>query len=171
MGFLATKDNAIFELTPGKSYEKDFKLTQIPFCGPIAPSILFYKNSILSCNDSLRQKDSSYYESFQNTISILYLSLIEEPSIIIEIHGHASSNEKNSEHLALYRAQLIKEILVAKGINKKRMVVKSWGHNKLIVSNKIIKKAKTKEEKSALHTRNQRVVYRVISWDFAEDKN
>lgn len=168
LGFLATKDVAIFELKPGNVYEKNFELTEVPFCGPIAPSLLFYKNSILSYNDSLHKKDSINYESFQNTINLLYLTLIEEPGIVIEIQGHASNNEKNPQELSEFRVQLIKEILVAKGINKNRILTKSWGSQKLLIRDDIIKKAKTKEEKNALHLKNQRVIFRIISWDFKE---
>lgn len=168
LGFLATKDVAIFELKPGNIYEKNFELTEVPFCGPIAPSILFYKNSILSCNDSLHQKDSAFYGNFKNIINTLYLSLLEEPTITIEIHGHADYEEKNTDYLSLYRAQFIKELLVTKGINKKRIDVKGRGHEKLIIRKKIIKQAKTSQDKLALHLKNQRVVFRIINWDFKE---
>lgn len=168
LGFLATKDNAVFELEPGNIYVKDFELREIISCGPIAPTILFNYNSILSCNDSIHQVDSANYESFYNTIQILYASLKENPTIIIEIQGNASSHEKNAQNLSLYRAQLIKEILIAKGINKNRLLTKSWGNQKLLIRDNIIKKAKTKEEKLALHLKNQRVVFRIISWDFKE---
>jgi len=168
LGFLATKNNAVFELVPGKIYNKDFELREIISCGPIAPAILFNPNSILSCNDSIRNVDSVNFESFYNTIQILYFSLKENPTIIIEIIGNASSHEKNAQNLSLYRAQLIKEILIAKGINRNRLLIKSLGNKRLLIKDNIIKKAKTKEEKLALHMRNQRVVFRIISWDFKE---
>ena len=78
------------------------------------------------------------------------------------------SIEKNNELLALYRTQLIKEVLIAKGINKNRITTKGWGNTKLLIKDKVIKKAKSQEEKLALHTKNQRVVFRIISWDFKE---
>lgn len=168
LGFLATKDVAIFELKPGKVYEKNFELTEVPFCGPVAPSLLFYKNSIICYNDSLHKKDSINYESFHNTINLLYSTLKEEPGIVIEIQGHASINEKNPQDLSEFRAQLIKEILVAKGINRNRLQTKSWGSQKLLIRDDVIKKVKTKEEKDTLHQKNQRVVFRIISWDFKE---
>jgi hypothetical protein len=65
---------------------------------------------------------------------------------------------------------LIKEILAAKGINRERLFVKGWGNQKLLIPDSIIKKAKTKEEKLALHIRNQRVVFKFISWHFVEKK-
>jgi outer membrane protein OmpA-like peptidoglycan-associated protein len=166
-GFLANKDSGSGDLFSYNEYIKNFSLTKVISCGP-APSIRFNTNSIISCNDSLSKIDSIQYLGFDNTINFLYSTFLENPSVIIQLQGHASSIEKNHEALALYRAQLIKEILVAKGINRKRIEVKGWGNHKLLITDLVINKAKTKEEKMILHLKNQRVVFRIISWDFKE---
>lgn len=169
-GFLASKETVIVDLTETREYKKDFVLTKVIYCGPYAPTILFNTNSITSCNDSIAKIDSIQYLSFDNSIQSLYEQLKENSNIIIEIQAHASLIEKNPAQLSLFRAELIKEILIAKGLNSRRIEVKGWGTQKLLIKNNIIRKAKTKEEKQALHTKNQRVVFRVISWDFKEDK-
>ncbi len=167
-GFLASKDKAIFELHPGNIYEKNFALMEIPFCGPVAPRILFYTNSVTSCNDSLSRKDSVRDVSLDHAISILYEELKENPGLIIELQSHASAIEKDPEQLSVKRAEYVRELLVAKGINAKRIEIKGFGIQKLLVSDAVIKKAKIKEEKMALHTMNQRVNVRIINWDFKE---
>jgi len=169
LGFLASKDQAVFELQAGHTYEKNFELRDIPFCGPIAPALLFYTNSLMSCNDSLRKKDSTqYYADFNTVLNTLYMALKEEPGIVIEINAHASTIEKNPQQLSLQRADHVRQLLIAKGINPKRIEVKSFGKNKLLVTDATIKKAKTQEDKMSLHLKNQRVVFRTINWDFKE---
>ncbi|MES2760580.1 MAG: OmpA family protein [Bacteroidota bacterium] len=130
--------------------------------------IYFNTNSIISCNDSLHQLDSMRVQTFDYACKEMITILKENPTIIIEVVGHASTQEKNHELLSLYRAQLIKEILVAKSVNTKRIKTRGWGNHKLLIKDDFIKKARTKEEKQSLHIRNQRVYYRVIDWDFKE---
>ncbi len=52
-GFLANKDFGKGKLNGNISFVKNFQLTYVVHCGPLAPTILFYKHSIISCNDSL----------------------------------------------------------------------------------------------------------------------
>lgn len=167
-GFLANKNIQIGILNNDTIIIKDFTMSAVIACGPVAPAVLFNTNSIISCNDSLAKIDSISFGYLKDAVINLHKTLIENPTIIIEMQGHASSIEKNPEQLALYRTQIIKEILIAKGINKNRLLTKSWGNQKLLIRDNIIKKAKTKEEKLALHLKNQRVVFRIISWDFKE---
>lgn len=166
-GFLANKDFGKIELMAGTSYIKNFDLTPVS-CGPGFPGILFNTNSIVSCNDSLSKIDSTRYGYLKDAITFLYQTLKENPTIIIEMQGHASTIEKNPVQLALFRTQMIKEILISKGLNKNRLLTKSWGNQKLLIRDDLIKKAKSKEEKLALHTKNQRVVFRIVSWDFKD---
>lgn len=73
---------------------------------------------------------------------------------------------KNPEELSLKRAEDIREKLVLKGINRDRILIKSWGNRKLLVTDQMIneaKNAKTKEEKASIHLKNQRVVFRIVS--------
>ncbi len=168
LGFLATKDTAVFVMQQGKTYLKNFELTEVPFCGPIARNLYFKRNSASSCNDSLHKVDSLIYDRYHTVITDLTMSLKYDPGLMIEIEAHASSGEINPKKLSELRAQTIKDALVANGINPKRLAIKGWGSTKLLVDDTTINKAKTKEEKLALHTKNQRIYYRITSWDFKE---
>jgi hypothetical protein len=168
LGFLASKEHAVFELQPGNTYVKDFTLTAVPFCGPYFPAIFFRVNSIISCNDSLSRRDSINHMAFDHAISSLYEDLKENPGLVIELQSHASTIEKDPEVLSLKRAEYIRQLLIEKSVNGKRIFVKGYGVRKLLVTDAMIKKAKTKEEKMAMHLRNQRVVFRIISFDFKE---
>jgi hypothetical protein len=45
---------------------------------------------------------------------------------------------------------------------------KGWGEKKLLVKDDVINKAKTKEEKEALHAKNRRTVFRIVNWDYVD---
>ncbi len=167
-GFLANKDFGKGELNGNIGFVKNFELDPVRDCEQVIPRILFYKNSLISCNDSLYRLDSTYRMKFIDACNLFYNTLKANPTMVIELDGHASNQEKNCTELSLYRAQLIKEILVSKGINDKRIQTKGWGSMKLLVKEDVIKKTKTIEEKQALHSKNQRVVFRVLNWDFKE---
>ena len=56
-----------------------------------------------------------------------------------------------------------------KGIDEKRLVAKAWGIQKLKITDKQIKKAKTKEEKEAMRQINRRVLFKIVSWDYKQN--
>lgn len=170
LGFLANKDTGHFELLTRTLFEKNFNLKPVYGCGRIIPYIYFKTNQIVHCNDSLNKIDSVQYKTFNYAINDIVKYLTKNPTIIVELQGHASSKEKNSQYLSEYRAQLIKEVLSAKGINRKRIKIKGWGNKKLLIRDNVIKKAETPEKKAEFHIKNQRVLLRIISWDFEGDK-
>ena len=164
-GFLASKESGKFEIHKDTAFVKDFVLVPVS-CGPGLPVIMFNYNSIKSCNDSINKLKPTSLENFDDVILWMVTTLKDYPETVFEVCGHASTIEKNYEYLALYRAQLIREILITKGIDPKRLQAKGYGNHKLLVTDVQIKKAKTKEEKMALHAKNQRVTFKVLRWDF-----
>ncbi len=166
--FFASKDEGKGILKANTKFVKDFQLTKVLDCGTKMPSLIFYKNSPLCCNDSLNKVNPIYYDSFENAISLISQTLKDNPTITIELAGHASINENKPEKLSKQRAKNIKCALISKGINKKRIQTKGWSIEKLLIKTDQIEKAYTQEEKAALHLKNQRVVFRIISWDFKE---
>lgn len=165
-GWLANHDIGKAKLNPNTNIIKDFTLTRIKDCGTV-PYILFYKNSTKSCNDSLHKIKASEYNLYDEAISVYESILAGNPTIVIEIDGHASSLEEQPEELSLQRAETIKAILVARGINKGRIYTKGWGNKKLLVPDQIIND-KTTGEKITLHLKNQRVIFKILNWDFKE---
>ncbi len=169
-GWLASNDIGKAKLKPNTNIIKDFTLTRVNDCGTV-PYIMFYKNSTKSCNDSLHKVNSSTYESYDNAISLYEDILTGNPTIVIEIAGHASSLETKPEELSLQRAEAIKAILVSRGIHKDRIYTKGWGNTKLLITDKVLndaKAARSKEEKLALHAKNQRAIIRILNWDFKQ---
>lgn len=168
-GFLASDDHGIFDITDSliKNYYKDFELTPIIHCETL-PRIMFKLNSTEMVTDysaAIFYSDTSSY-SVETEIKYLGKILKDNPTIVMELSAHCSSNEKCVKQLSLQRAEKVKEELVKLGINSKRLVCRGYGLEKLKVQNSVIKKAKTKEEKEALHAVNRRCVFKIINWEF-----
>ena len=85
--------------------------------------------------------------------------------IVLEIGVHSDNREselRSSSNLSQGRAQNIADYLVSKGIQPQRLTAKGWGRRKLLINDEQINKAKTLEEKEALHALNRRVELKVI---------
>lgn len=128
------------------------------------PATLFQKNSTeFFDGDSMHfQYDGTGAE----TINRIYKVLIDNPSIIIEISAHCSSEENNPDALAKRRGDKVKELLIKKGIDPIRVIPKGYGAKKLKITDLTIAKVKTKTEKEALRQVNRRAVFRILSWDY-----
>ncbi len=105
----------------------------------------------------------------KDSLEFLYKVLTDNPSIIVEIQAHTDSRgtDKKNDKLSQDRAQSVVDYLInEKKINPTRLQAKGYGKHKLLIKDDVIKKAKTKQEQEALHEKNRRVVFRIISWDF-----
>ncbi len=107
----------------------------------------------------------------KDSLEYLYKLLIDNPTIIIEIQAHTDSrgSDKKNDKLSQDRAQSVVDYLInEKKINPARLQAKGYGKRKLLIKDDVIKAVKTKEEQEALHEKNRRVVFRIISWDFID---
>lgn len=169
LGFLASDDHWKLKTNDStKFYTKNFELTPVTSCGYNILAVNYSYNS----TDYITQygmvnefTDSSYYET-REIINEMYLMLLNEPSMVIQLSGHCAANEKEPKKLSLLRAEKVKKDLVVLGVNEKRIVCLGYGIEKLKIQNNYIKKAKTKEEKEFLHSINRRCVYRILNYDF-----
>ena len=135
------------------------------------PSILFKKNEAIPL-DSIQEYDYEgkiSYLKMSTEISSIVKMLADNPNIILELSAHCSSDEKNPTELSKQRAEKVQQMLIIKGIDKERLVPKGWGVSKLKITDIQIAKAKTKEEKEALHQINRRVVFKILSWDYKKN--
>ena len=103
-------------------------------------------------------------QSFPELDSVVTF-LQKNKNIVIEIGVHADSRQSINccDKPTQNRAQNIADYLTAKGIAVNRMVAKGYGKTKLKVTDAQIAKAKTTQEKEALHALNRRVELRVLS--------
>ncbi len=162
IGFLANKD--IGKLTSvgeneSKDYIKDFALT------PVLPGEIRFPAVLYDLGKSTLRPES------KDSLNFLYQTLIDNPSIVIELQAHTDSrgNDKANQKLSEERAKSCVDYLnIEKKIPMARLMSKGWGEKKLLVKDDVINKAKTKEEKEALHAKNRRTVFRIVNWDYVD---
>ncbi|MEZ4756411.1 MAG: OmpA family protein [Flavobacteriales bacterium] len=104
----------------------------------------------------------------KDSLETLYQTLIDNPTIIIELSAHTDSRDSDARNqiLSQNRAQSCVNYLVTKGIDPARMVAKGYGESKLRITDAQIKAMKTKEEQEAAHQQNRRTEFRVLSYDY-----
>lgn len=158
-GYLASKDQRVIStvgLDKSKDFIADFELTPVvPFIR--MPQILY----ALASADLLSQSKDS--------LQFLYQTLADNGSIVVELNSHTDSRGKpaSNQELSQRRAQSCVDYLVKeKGINPARLQAKGYGATQLLITDDVIAKAKTKEEKEALHALNRRTAFRILNWDF-----
>jgi hypothetical protein len=120
--------------------------------------------------------DSKQPVNSQDSLLILYNTLVDNPTIIITIRSHTDSRGNNAynKELSLKRAKTCVDFLITKGINPARMVAEGKGEEELLITDDYIKKnAKTKPEQELLHQKNRRTDFKILSYDYIpteEDK-
>ncbi len=160
-GYLANKDVRVIT-TVGEAGSKNF---QADFAvKPVVPDLrmpqILYA---LGSADLLPEsKDSLNY---------LFNILKDNPSTVVELDAHTDSQGKPDANMTLSqaRAQSCVDFLVKeKGINADRLKAKGFGQTQLLVSDAQIKAAATKQDKDALHAKNRRTTFKVLSFDFVD---
>lgn len=160
LGFLASEEKGKFTtvgLTESTNFKKDFVLT------PVQEEIRFPAVLYDLGKATLRPES-------KDSLEFLYRTLTTNPTIIIELSAHTDSrgSTKSNDDLSQARAQSCVDYLISKGIPAARMQAKGYGERKLKITDAQIAKAKTKEEKEALHQINRRTVFKIISWDYVD---
>jgi hypothetical protein len=120
------------------------------------PCISFQKNSTKLIRCSGDDPDTTIY--------CLKNVMIENPTIVAEVVGRAWE-EKNTEVLSLRRAHLIKEKLVAYGVDSGRISVLGYADSKPPISAKEIEMAKM-PVKEDLKSINRSIIFRIIAFDY-----
>lgn len=160
-GYLASKDQGVLStvgVQESKDFVKDFELTpverEIRF-----PAVLY---ELAKADLKPESKDS---------LNFLYQTLIDNPTIIIQLSSHTDSRGSDAKNqiLSQARAQSCVDYLAnEKKIPLARLQAKGFGETRLLVKDDVINKAKTKEEKEALHQKNRRTVFSIVSWDYVD---
>jgi peptidoglycan-associated lipoprotein len=104
----------------------------------------------------------------EDSLMFLYQTLIDNPTIVIELSAHTDSrgSDKSNQILSENRAKSCVDFLISKGIDPERLVPKGYGETRLLVTDAEIAKLKTVEEKEAAHQKNRRTVFSVIRSDY-----
>lgn len=160
-GFLANRDVRIVT-TVGEGQSKEFvaDFCVIPIVpNPRMPEVRYQVGDYKLLPES---KDS---------LTFLYNIMKDNPSTVVELNSHTDSRGSAASNMTLSaaRAQSCVDFLVKeKGINEKRLVAKGYGSTQPLVSDAIINKEGTKEGKEALHAKNRRTSFKILSFDFVD---
>lgn len=160
-GYLASKDMGALTTAgepASKDFIKDFELT------PVEREIRFPAVLYDLGKADLRPES-------KDSLNFLYQTLIDNPTIVIQLSAHTDSrgNDAANQDLSQRRAQSCVDYLAnEKKIPLARMSAKGFGETRLLVTDDVINKAKTKEEKEALHAKNRRTVFSIVNWDYVD---
>ncbi|HLG02291.1 MAG TPA: OmpA family protein [Bacteroidia bacterium] len=169
-GYLNLPDKDKGKLTTvGEINSKDFTLD---FCLVPAETEIRFPAVLYDLDKSTLRPES------KDSLNFLYQTLIDNPTIIIEIASHtdARATNKYNQVLSQARAQACVDYLVnEKKVPKERMIAKGYGEERplrmadaTVLTEKYINSKKTTEEREALHQLNRRTVFRVLSWDYVD---
>lgn len=104
----------------------------------------------------------------RDSLEVLYKTLVDNPTIVIELLANTDSRGSDSYNLNLSqgRAKSAVDYLVSRGIARERMVPKGMGETNLLISDEEIAKLPTEEEREAAHQLNRRTEFRIIGTDY-----
>jgi peptidoglycan-associated lipoprotein len=160
--YLVAKDQiSTLGLMESTTFVKEFFITYVAKPVEIEfPEVRYaYDKWELQVNETVNSKDS---------LDHLYKTLVDNPTIIVELQAHTDSRgkDKYNEDLSQKRAQSCVDYLISKGIPAARMVARGYGESKLRITDEQINKLKTSEEKEAAHQKNRRTTFAVLSFDY-----
>lgn len=107
----------------------------------------------------------------KDSLNYLFNIMNDNPTTVVELNSHTDSRGSAASNMTLSaaRAQSCVDFLVKeKGINEKRLIAKGYGSTQPLVSDADIKKAGTKQEQEALHAKNRRTSFKILSFDFVD---
>lgn len=160
-GFLSSKDLRVFTtvgLDASKDFTADFAVCPV-VPNPRMPEVLYEVGSAALLPQS---KDS---------LNFLYDIMKDNPSTVVELNSHTDTRGDNDANMKLSaaRAQSCVDYLVKeKGINTNRLVAKGYGETIPLISDAQIAKEPSKEGKEALHAKNRRTSFKILSFDFVD---
>jgi peptidoglycan-associated lipoprotein len=162
------------------SFKHTFYLKLIDEKKPINLPMIIYEfdkaDLMIDPTGTKKGNDSQKPVNSEDSLLILYNTLIDNPTLVITLRSHTDSrgNNKYNKELSLRRAQTCVNYLISKGINPARMEAYGAGEEELLVTDDYIKKnAKTKPEQELLHQKNRRTDFKIKSYDYKpteEDK-
>jgi len=93
---------------------------------------------------------------------VVFMNLNKKLKLEIGVHSDSRTNPNCCNKPTENRARSIAQYLINHSISPDRIVAKGYGEYKLLIKDEQVNKAKTKEEKEALHALNRRVVFKIV---------
>lgn len=175
-GFLANKD--LGKLTSvgeneSKDFVKDFALD--PVLDEIRfPQVLYALGKadlLVDLDGTAKDNDTHKPINSKDSLNHLYQTLMDNPTLVVELQSHTDSRDNDAKNQILSEARAkscVDYLINEKKVPAARLMFKGYGEKKLLIKDDVINKAKTAEEKNALHQKNRRTVLRVVNWDYVD---
>ncbi|MBS1637406.1 MAG: OmpA family protein [Bacteroidetes bacterium] len=165
--YLTSVERRVFNTADSlERYTVDFKLKRSSK-GCYFPAILFKRNSLDHYYETWQDTiELGFYPDFDYAISMISQTIKENPTMVVEIAGHCSLDEKNPKELSQKRAEQVKQELVKLGVAPQRIIAKGYGIEKNIVKPGTIASARSEADKEKLKARNRRCAFKIVSWDY-----
>lgn len=160
-GFLANKDQRVIS-TLNKNESTNF--TADFMVKPVIPDLRMPEIQYELGSAALKPES-------KDSLNYLYNILKDNPTTIVELNSHTDTRGKAVSNMTLStaRAQSCVDYLVKeKGIPAARLTAKGLGMTQPLISDATIKAASSKEEKEALHQKNRRTTFKILSFDFVD---
>jgi hypothetical protein len=154
-GHLVVKDQiSTHGISESTTFLKEFFLdSHIIICyGP--PTVFFSTNSSRLSLDS------------DSVIRLTIATLLDNPSVVLEIIGNADRSERES--IALKRSEAVRDHLIAAGIHKGRLVATTQGKSSPVIKEASIAKMPNHPERDTARAKNRRVEFKVLRTDWKE---
>ncbi|MFL5762896.1 MAG: OmpA family protein [Bacteroidia bacterium] len=164
-GFLNSSDKVKLNITLDSPLKTivDFCLAPLTICTMAPPTNYFRKNS---CTEY-------YFEDTLNDpedeILFTYQLMSDNPNLVFEVASHASIDETDPQTLSQKRGEFIKSILVKKGIDPRRLIVKAYGASRPADTSWMYptdKEKNSKGSKEFVAVKSRRVDFYVLRKDF-----
>ena len=112
----------------------------------------------------------------KDSLDFLYTTLIDNPSIVIELQAHTDcrGGDDYNQKLSQRRAQSCVDYLISKGIPAERMKAVGYGEAKpkmIGLECEAIADLSTSEEQEAAHQKNRRTQFIVLNFDYVPKDN
>lgn len=166
-GFIASKENLVFEFPKDGHITFDFALNQSPKCFLDMPEFRFRENTVMPISYKAFYTEDSLL-SPEQLIRFYYELLSENPEIVMEFRGRCDPKEKNRQQLSEKRAHFVTDQLIAMGIPVARLMARGVGAPPALHVTDADLLPETEVQKQLARQRNRCVSMRIVSWDYAD---
>tara|TARA_B100000768_G_scaffold141516_1_gene133215 strand:- start:283 stop:2352 length:2070 start_codon:yes stop_codon:yes gene_type:complete len=173
--FLVRKSKfSTFNLEDNKTFYDPFEVQPVSEKAIDFPEVQYALDKAELLVDTL---EASLVEiNSKDSLDFLYTTLIDNPSIIIELQAHTDcrGGDDYNQKLSQRRAQSCVDYLISKGISTERMKAVGYGEAKPKLKGlecDAISDLSTAEEQEAAHQKNRRTQFIVLNFDYVPKNN
>jgi peptidoglycan-associated lipoprotein len=173
--FLVRKSKfSTFNLEDNKTFYDPFEVQPVGDKAIDFPEVQYALNKAELLVDTLEASIGKI--NSKDSLDFLYNTLIDNPTIVIELQAHTDcrGGDDYNQKLSQRRAQSCVDYLISKGIPADRMKAVGYGEDKPKMEGlecDAISSLSTQEEQEAAHQKNRRTQFIVLNFDYAPKDN